>query len=43
MSCPVVPVEGSRIFDSADVGNLEAEGTFDDVILHEMGHVVGVG
>jgi hypothetical protein len=30
-------------FDSADVANLEAGGTFDEVILHEMGHVLGIG
>ena len=30
-------------FDEADVAQLEAEGQFDETILHEMGHVVGVG
>lgn len=34
---------GSMTFDSADTAGLEANGTFDDVILHEMGHVIGVG
>ncbi len=34
---------GSMRFDSADVANLEASGSFEDVILHEMGHVIGVG
>ena len=29
-------------FDSADVANLVAQGTFDDVIQHEMGHVLGL-
>jgi hypothetical protein len=30
-------------FDSADVANLVAAGQFDEVILHEMGHVLGIG
>lgn len=34
---------GSMVFDSADVANLETAGTFDDVILHEMFHVMGFG
>ncbi len=34
---------GTMRFDSADVANLEAAGTFDEVILHEMGHVIGIG
>lgn len=38
-----LPVYGTMRFDSADVANLEAGGTFDEVILHEMGHVLGIG
>lgn len=34
---------GIMQFDSADVLNLENAGVFDDVILHEMGHVIGIG
>ena len=34
---------GNMTFDSADTANLETAGTFDDVILHEMGHVLGIG
>jgi Leishmanolysin/Viral BACON domain len=34
---------GVMRFDSADVATLEAAGTFDEVILHEMGHVLGIG
>lgn len=34
---------GEMTFDSADVSDLEASGTFDDVILHEMAHVIGIG
>ncbi len=34
---------GRMTFDSADVAMLEAGGTFNAVILHEMGHVLGIG
>ena len=34
---------GSMSFDSADVAALEANGTWEAVILHEMGHVIGIG
>lgn len=34
---------GAMTFDSADVASLEADGTFDDVVLHEMAHVLGIG
>jgi hypothetical protein len=30
-------------FDTADLGTMEANGTLRDVILHEMGHVLGLG
>jgi hypothetical protein len=30
-------------FDTADLANLEANGTLNSVILHEMGHVLGIG
>ncbi len=36
-------VTGEMRFDSADVADLLAEGSFDDVVLHEMGHVLGIG
>jgi hypothetical protein len=35
--------EGIMQFDSADVSNMLADGTFVDVVLHEMGHVLGIG
>ena len=35
--------EGIMQFDSADVNNLINNGTFTDVILHEMAHVIGFG
>jgi len=38
-----LPVLGRMMFDSADLDNLEAGGTLDDVIVHEMGHVLGIG
>jgi len=34
---------GVMRFDTADVADLLATGTFDEVILHEMGHVLGFG
>lgn len=38
-----LPYAGTMEFDSADVAEMVAEGTFEDVILHEMGHVIGIG
>ncbi|HEU0300428.1 MAG TPA: leishmanolysin-related zinc metalloendopeptidase, partial [Longimicrobium sp.] len=37
------PVIGIMRFDVADVERLEQQGSFGFVILHEMGHVLGVG
>jgi hypothetical protein len=34
---------GSMQFDAADVAQLEAQGTLTATILHEMGHVIGIG
>ncbi|HYH30277.1 MAG TPA: leishmanolysin-related zinc metalloendopeptidase [Pseudonocardia sp.] len=39
----LLPAKGAMSFDSADLEALEAEGTLDDVITHEMGHVLGIG
>ena len=36
-------VTGLMRFDSAAIDNMEANGTLDEVILHEMGHVIGIG
>ncbi len=36
-------VMGSMRFDTADLAGLEAAGSFGSVILHEMGHVLGIG
>lgn len=38
-----MPLTGSMEFDTADVANLISSGSFDEVILHEMGHVLGFG
>lgn len=38
-----LPFKGRMQFDSADVGAMVSNGTFQDVILHEMGHVLGFG
>jgi subtilisin family serine protease len=38
-----LPWKGVMFFDSADIARMEADGTFRDVILHEMGHVLGFG
>jgi hypothetical protein len=34
---------GVMQFDSADVTNMLADGTFTSVVLHEMGHILGIG
>lgn len=38
-----LPVIGRMRFDSDDLAQLEASGQLKDVILHEMGHVLGFG
>jgi hypothetical protein len=37
------PLIGGMTFDTADLANMIANGTFPEVVLHEMGHVVGIG
>lgn len=39
----MLPATGAMRFDSADLAQLEADGQLLDVILHEMGHVLGIG
>ncbi|MFC4949359.1 leishmanolysin-related zinc metalloendopeptidase [Pseudonocardia sp. GCM10023141] len=39
----MLPAQGSMTFDTADLAAMEADGTLDDVITHEMGHVLGIG
>jgi hypothetical protein len=40
-SSNTLPVIGIMLLDSADIGAMEANGTLYDVILHELGHVIG--
>ena len=39
----VVAVQGLMFFDSADTDRLAGAGSFQNAILHEMGHVLGFG
>jgi hypothetical protein len=36
-------VVGTMRFDVADIASMETQGTLNSVILHEMGHVLGIG
>jgi leishmanolysin len=38
-----IPAKGSMTFDTADLAQMEENGTLKDVITHEMGHVLGIG
>jgi hypothetical protein len=38
-----LPAYGIMIFDSEDLADLEVDNQLEDVILHEMAHVLGVG
>lgn len=38
-----LPVHGVMRFDTADINSMEIDGTLFNVILHEMGHVLGIG
>lgn len=38
-----IPAKGMMSFDTADLERLESGGTLNDVITHEMGHVLGIG
>lgn len=39
----LLPLIGQMRLDIADLANLEASGSLNEVIAHEMGHVLGVG
>ena len=39
----LLPIHGAMQFDSADLASLEASGSLYSVVLHEMGHVLGIG
>jgi hypothetical protein len=38
-----LPAKGIMSFDTADLAQMQANGTLTDVITHEMGHVIGIG
>ncbi len=38
-----LPAKGEMSFDTADLRAMERDGTLNDVITHEMGHVLGIG
>jgi len=38
-----LPARGFMEFDTFDLGKMEADGSLKSVILHEMGHVLGIG
>lgn len=40
---PRPPATGSMAFDTADLARMESDGTLLPVILHEMGHALGLG
>lgn len=39
----LIPAKGEMTFDTADLEQMEQDGTLNDVITHEMGHVIGMG
>lgn len=39
----LLPCKGVMSFDVADLADMEANGSLVDVIIHEMGHVLGLG
>ena len=42
-SVDALSVYGIMFFDTADLAFLQQEGILDEVIIHEMGHVLGIG
>ena len=42
-SCPSISLSGDMTFDIDDIGWMEDDGIFEGVIMHEMGHVIGIG
>lgn len=38
-----LPLTGSTTLDSADLASLEVLGILDDTVLHEFGHILGIG
>ncbi|MEP5375853.1 MAG: hypothetical protein ABJQ14_08695 [Hyphomicrobiales bacterium] len=41
--CRTVSFTGAMTFDIFDIDVVEEEGNLEGLILHEMGHVIGVG
>jgi hypothetical protein len=39
----LIPATGFMEFDTADLARMELDGSLEDVIFHEMGHVIGIG
>lgn len=39
----LIPVKGKMEFDRSDLARMEADGSLTSVIIHEMGHVIGIG
>lgn len=39
----LLPAKGIMEFDTADLAQMEEEGVLQSVIIHEMGHVLGIG
>lgn len=42
-SASMLPFRGVMSFDSADLAGMETDGSLVDVIVHEMGHCLGIG
>lgn len=38
-----LPIYGGMTFDAADIDQFEQDGSLEELILHEMGHVLGIG
>lgn len=41
--CRSISIEGFMEFDIDDIAYMESTGIFEGVILHEMGHAIGIG
>lgn len=41
--CPLIPGAGAMEFDADDIEGLEQFGLLESVVLHEMGHAIGIG
>lgn len=39
----LLPIKGHMEFDRDDLARMEGDGTLESVIIHEMGHVIGIG